>query len=113
VALRFGVISADDHVVEPADLWTQCMSHAKWGDRVPRVAAQADGTERWVIDGQVWASTSLVATGALSDHRDLEPQVWSQVPKSACEPHARLATMDSDGLDCSVLYPSAAGVSGE
>lgn len=66
-----------------------------------------------MIDGQVWASTSLVATGALSDHRDLEPQVWSQVPKSACEPHARLATMDSDGLDCSVLYPSAAGVSGE
>jgi hypothetical protein len=46
VALRFGVISVDDHVVEPADLWTQCLSQAKWSVRVPHVAAQADGTER-------------------------------------------------------------------
>ena len=89
------------------------MSQAKWGDRVPHVAAQADGTERWVIDGQVRASTSLAPTGALSDNRGLEPQAWSQVPKSAYEPRARLAAMDSDGVDCSVLYPSAAGISGE
>jgi predicted TIM-barrel fold metal-dependent hydrolase len=113
MALRFGVISVDDHVVEPPDLWTQCMPQAKWGDRIPHVAAQADGTERWVIDGQVTASTSLAPTGALSDDRGLEPQVWSEVPNSAYEPHARLATMDSDGVDCSVLYPSAVGVSGE
>jgi predicted TIM-barrel fold metal-dependent hydrolase len=113
MALRFGVISVDDHVVEPPDLWTQCMPQAKWGDRIPHVAAQADGTERWVIDGQVTASTSLTPTGALSDDRGLEPQVWSEVPNSAYEPHARLATMDSDGVDCSVLYPSAVGVSGE
>jgi hypothetical protein len=42
VALRFGVISADDHVVEPVDMWTGRMSSAKWGDRVPHEAAQAD-----------------------------------------------------------------------
>ena len=89
------------------------MSQAKWGDRVPHVAAQPDGTERWVIDGQVRASISLAPTGALSDNRGLEPQAWSQVPKSTYEPRARLAAMDSDGVDCSVLYPSAAGVSGE
>jgi predicted TIM-barrel fold metal-dependent hydrolase len=111
--LRFGVISVDDHVVEPPDLWTRCMSHAKWGDRIPHVAAQANGTERWVIDGRVSASNSLAPAGALSDDRGSEPQVWSQVPKSAYEPQARLAAMDSDGVDCSVLYPSAAGISGE
>ena len=111
--LRFGVISVDDHVVEPPDLWTRCMSHAKWGDRIPHVAAQANGTERWVIDGRVSASNSLAPAGALSDDRGSEPQAWSQVPKSAYEPQARLAAMDSDGVDCSVLYPSAAGISGE
>ena len=113
MALRFGVISADDHVVEPADLWTQSLSRAKWGDRIPYVAAQADGTERWVIEGKVRASTSLAPTGALSDNRGLEPQTWKEVPKSTYEPRARLAAMDADGIDCSVLYPSAAGVSGE
>lgn len=113
VALRFGVISVDDHVTEPPDLWTRCMSQAKWGDRIPHVAMQADGTERWVIEGQVSAGRSLVATGALSADRGSEPQTWSEVPKSAYDPKARLGAMDSDGIDCSVLYPIAAGVSGE
>jgi predicted TIM-barrel fold metal-dependent hydrolase len=89
------------------------MSQAKWGDRLPHVAAQADGTERWVIEGQVRAASSLIATGALSKDRGSEPQAWSQVPQSAYDPHARLAAMDADGIDYSVLYPSAAGVSGE
>ncbi len=113
MALRFGVISADDHVVEPPDLWTSCLSQAKWGDRIPHVAVQSDATERWVIDGQVRLSTSLVSTGALSTDRGSEPQHWSEVPKAAYDPAARLAAMDSDGVDCSVLFPSAAGVSGE
>ena len=113
VALRFGVISVDDHVVEPPDLWTRCMSHAKWSDRIPHIAAQPDGTERWVVDGQVGAATSLAATGALSRESGVEAQSWSEIPQSAYDPRARLAEMDSDGIDCSVLYPSAAGVSGE
>lgn len=113
MALRFGVISVDDHVVEPPDLWTRRMSRAKWGDRVPHVAEQPSGTERWVIDGQVRESPSLAATGALSRDRGSEPQTWSEVPQSAYDPHARLAAMDSDGVDYSVLYPSAAGASGE
>ena len=28
------------------------MSKAKWGDRIPHVAREADGTERWVVDGK-------------------------------------------------------------
>ncbi len=113
VALRFGVISVDDHVVEPPDLWTRSMSQGSWGDRIPHIATQADGTERWVIEGQVRTSQSLFATGALSSDRGAEPQAWREVPAIAYDPQARLAAMDSDGIDCSVLFPSAAGVSGE
>jgi predicted TIM-barrel fold metal-dependent hydrolase len=113
VALRFGVISVDDHVQEPPDLWTRCPSAAKWGDRIPHLATQADGSERWVIDGQVRAATSLAAAGALSRDRNVEPQTWSQVPQAAYDPQARLSAMDADHIDCSVLYPAASGVSGE
>ena len=52
MALRFGVISVDDHVVEVPDLWVQGMSQAKWGDLIPHVAAQAEGKERWVIEDE-------------------------------------------------------------
>jgi predicted TIM-barrel fold metal-dependent hydrolase len=89
------------------------MSQAKWGDLIPHVARQTDGTERWVIEGQVRAAKSLAATGALAKDRGAEPQIWSQVPQSVYDPHARLAAMDADRIDCSALFPSAAGVSGE
>jgi uncharacterized protein len=112
VALQFGVISVDDHVQEPPDLWTKCIG-AKWGERIPQVVRQAEGTERWVIDGQVRAATSLAPTGALSKERTSEPQTWGEVPNAAYEPRARLAAMDADRIDYSVLYPTAAGAGGE
>lgn len=89
------------------------MSQGKWGERIPQVARQADGAERWVIDGQVRAGRSLAPTGALSADRNVEPQTWSQVPQAAYDPRARLAAMDADRVDCSVLYPTAAGIGGE
>jgi uncharacterized protein len=113
VALKFGVISVDDHILEPPDLWTGCMSGAKWGERIPQVVLQPDGTERWAFAGQVRAGNALAATGALSKDRGAEPQTWSQVPEAAYSPKARLAAMDSDRVDYSVLYPTAAGASGE
>jgi predicted TIM-barrel fold metal-dependent hydrolase len=89
------------------------MSGAKWGERIPQVVSQAEGNHRWVIDGQVRAATSLAPTGALSKDRTSEPQTWSEIPEPAYDPRARLAAMDSDHIDCSVLYPIAAGVGGE
>ncbi len=89
------------------------MSKAKWGERIPHVAAQHDGSERWLIDGQVRTATALAPTGALSRDRTDEPQTWSSVPEAAYDPKARLAAMDSDRVDRSVLYPTAAGLSGE
>jgi predicted TIM-barrel fold metal-dependent hydrolase len=89
------------------------MSAAKWGERIPHVAIQQDGSERWIIDGQVRAATSLAPTAALSKDRSAEPQSWGEVPQAVYDPRARLAAMDSDHIDCSVLYPTAAGVSGE
>jgi predicted TIM-barrel fold metal-dependent hydrolase len=89
------------------------MSGAKWGDRIPHVVRQDNGTERWVIEGQVRAGSSFAPTGALSAERGTEPQIWSQVPEAAWNPQARLRAMDSDRVDYSVLYPTAAGASGE
>ena len=75
MALKFGVISVDDHVLEPPDLWIKCMSQAKWGDKIPHVVSQADGTERWSIEGQVRARGSLAPTAALSKNRPADKNV--------------------------------------
>ena len=106
------VISADDHVIEPPDLWTSRVPD-RYGDRVPQIVQLDGGIERWTIDGRVSEEPRLAPTGALSENRFEEPQRWADVPKEAFDPAARLAAMDRDGVDVSVLYPAAAGIGGE
>ena len=111
--LKYGFISADDHVQEHPEVWTKRMSKAKWGERIPHIARQSDGTDRWVVDGKkVDLSGVAIAGGAMAD-RAREPQRWEEVPSVAYTPRERLAAMDVDGVDYSVLYPSVAGRAGE
>ena len=113
MAKDFKVISADDHVQEPPDLWAERLPRLKWGDRTPHVARQPDGAERWVVDSVVQEDLPLARSGALASDRYTDPQAWSQVPKAAYDPAERLKAMDRDGIDMQVLYPSAAGLGGE
>ena len=45
----YKIISADDHVFEPADLYTSRME-GKYRDRAPRVE-RIDGGDFWVCEG--------------------------------------------------------------
>jgi predicted TIM-barrel fold metal-dependent hydrolase len=105
------LISVDDHVQEPPDLWTSRMSAAKWGDRIPRL--ERNGSERWVIDGQVLNSGQVARAGALMADRTVEPQRWDDVPQAAYVPAERLRAMDAAGVGYSVLFPTVAGLAGE
>jgi len=111
--LKYGFISADDHVQEHPEVWTQRMSKAKWGDRIPRVERQSDGSERWVVDGKPVDLGGVAIAGAAMPDRAREPQRWEEVPAVAFKPGERLTAMDVDGVDYSVLYPSVAGRAGE
>ena len=41
--MKYGVISADDHVQEAADVWTNRMSKAKFGDDIPHIVELPEG----------------------------------------------------------------------
>ena len=111
--LKYGFISCDDHVQEHAEVWTKRMTKAKWGDRIPHVERLSDGTERWVVDGKKVDLAGVAIAGATMPDRAREPQRWDEVPKVTYTPRERLAAMDVDGVDYSVLYPSVAGRAGE
>jgi predicted TIM-barrel fold metal-dependent hydrolase len=111
--LKFGFISVDDHVQEHPEVWTQRLSKAKWGDRIPHIERQTDGTEHWVVDGQKVDLPGVALAGAAMPDRAREPQRWDEVPKVAYVPAERLTAMDVDGVDYSVLYPIVAGLAGE
>ena len=113
MAFGFKLISADDHVVEPPDLWTERVPKQSWGDNIPHVERQADGTERWLVEGKPTENVTLARVGALLDERYSDPATWQQVPAAAHDPAERLKAMDRDSIEAQVLYPSAGGLGGE
>ncbi len=108
-----GLISVDDHVQEPPELWTRRLSNTRWADRVPHLETQPDGTQHWIVDGSALPLSGVGLTGALMDDRTRVPQRWEEVPEAAYLPEERLRAMDADGVAYSVLYPTVAGLSGE
>jgi len=107
--MDYHVISADDHIDLPwlpKDLWQKRVP-ARWRDRAPRVADTADGPywvcgdERW----DMWGGRKGVA-GAQAGRRNalerggvLEPGVLRPTTTAL-----RLADMDRDGVDATVMY---------
>ncbi|MBV8084473.1 MAG: amidohydrolase family protein, partial [Chloroflexi bacterium] len=109
---QFHLISVDDHVLEPPDLWTSRLP-ASFGDRTPRVMEAADGTQSWSIGGRTLPLTGRGSIGAALADRASSPRRWSEIPPAVSVPAERLRAMDADGVDVSVLYPSVAGMAGE
>jgi uncharacterized protein len=111
--LKHGLISVDDHVQEPPDLWTQRLSRNRWRDRIPHLERAGDGTEHWVVDGRLLLDGRTGRAGALMADRNREPTRWEEVPLAAYLPLERLKVMDAAGIDYSALYPTVAGLAGE
>lgn len=111
--LTHGLISADDHVQEPPNLWTDRVSKKQFGDRVPHLERDASGADHWLVDGQALLEGHASAAGALMPNRNQEPRNWEEVPAAAYLPRERLKAMDTGGIDYSVLYPTVAGLAGE
>jgi predicted TIM-barrel fold metal-dependent hydrolase len=105
-------ISAVDYVLEDPELWIRRVSRS-WGDRVPHLERESNGTDTWVIDGRRVPLSKLADLGALVADRAETTQRWDEIPEAAYTPGARLESMDRGGIDYSVLYPSLAGFSGE
>jgi predicted TIM-barrel fold metal-dependent hydrolase len=111
--LKYGLISVDDHIQEPPDLWTERLSKKRWGDRVPHIERTSGGAEQWVVDGQLLLDGWTGRAGALMADRNCDPTRWEEVPPAAYRPSERLKIMDAAGIDYSTLYPTVAGLAGE
>lgn len=107
----YPVISSDDHVFEPADLWTSRLDKP-FRDRAPHVIHRdEDDTDWWVCDGLVGLSGG--SGGSLLGKRfDESPDKLSFADKienvrpGAYLPEERLKDMDADGIDLALVYPT-------
>lgn len=106
-------ISADEHVQEHPEVWNQRLSRAKWGARIPHVERNANGVERWIVDGREVDLGGVADCGAVMAERTRNPERWADVPAAVYNPMERLKAMDQAGIEFAVLYPTVAGVGGQ
>ena len=105
----YRIISSDDHVYEPADLWTTRVE-PKFRDRAPRVVRTEDGSDWWYCDGMKGISA---ATGSQVGMRFEEPEKLGfdfkleDVRRGGYIPEERIKDLDADGIDVCINYPTS------
>ena len=104
---NYRVISSDNHVMEPADLWTS-RGESKFKDRVPHLERLEEG-DWWISDG---VKVHGAFAGAQVGIRFEEPEKLSlesrieDVRPGGYIPEEHVKDMDIDGIDVSIVYPT-------
>jgi predicted TIM-barrel fold metal-dependent hydrolase len=103
------IVDADNHVVEPYDLWTSRVSTKKWGDLVPHVVWD-EGRH-----GDIWVSGDQFLHPAASDawsgydkppgDERYVPKRWSELKTENWRAEDRLELMNQQGIYAAVLFP--------
>ena len=103
----YRVISSDNHIYEPADLWTSRIE-SNYRDRCPQLMPFQDG-QVWVCDGRRGQG---LAQGTNPGRRFEDPEtikrldVFENVRPGGYDPDEHVKDMDTDGVDVSIIYPT-------
>jgi predicted TIM-barrel fold metal-dependent hydrolase len=103
------VISADSHVVEPADLWATRID-TRFRDRAPHIEKEVNGVKGdfFVCEGLQPFSVSVFAVAGLDprEYSDKMSRGYSGVRPGAWNPVERVKDQQIDGVEGEVLYAS-------
>lgn len=107
------IISVDDHLIEPADLFEGRIP-AALADRAPRIETDAAGNQAWHFDGGIYPNIGLNAVaGRPKDEWSMEPARYDEMRRGCWDPRARIADMDRAGIWATLCFPSlVAGFAG-
>jgi predicted TIM-barrel fold metal-dependent hydrolase len=106
-AVRYTVISVDDHLVEPPWLFEGRLP-ARLAPRAPRVVETAGGAQQWEFDGKVFPQLGFNALVGRVDKDDFtfEPARFDDMRRGCFDIHERIRDMDINGIWASVCFPS-------
>lgn len=104
--VRYRIVSVDDHLIEPPDLFEGRMP-AALADRAPRIVTGADGRQVWTYEGNTYPNIGLNAVvGRPKDEWSMAPADFDEMRRGCWDIHARIADMDLAGIGASVCFPS-------
>jgi predicted TIM-barrel fold metal-dependent hydrolase len=100
------LVSVDDHVVEPPDMFANHVP-AAYRDRAPRVVRKADGSDVWVFEGNQMPNIGLNAVaGRPPEQYGVEPTCFDQLRKGCYDVDARIGDMNANGVLASMCFPT-------
>jgi predicted TIM-barrel fold metal-dependent hydrolase len=103
------LVSVDDHVVEPPDVFVGRVPK-KYEDLAPKLIVKDDGTEAWEYLGNLSQSVGLNAVvGRPPEDYGLEPAAFSDMRKGCYDVHERVRDMNANGVLGSLCFPSWPG----
>ena len=106
---NYRTISSDSHVYEPRDLWTSRVP-AKYKDRAMCVVRREDGSDWWYCDGKL---VNYMGIAAQTGMRFDEPEKlkmdfqFEDIRLGGYIPEEHIKDQDQDGVDVSIVYPTA------
>jgi predicted TIM-barrel fold metal-dependent hydrolase len=106
------MISVDDHLVEPPDLFEGRLP-ARFQDQAPRVVRQDDGSDVWTFNGSIIPNVGLNAVaGRPKEEYGIEPTAFDEMRPGCFDIHERIKDMNAGGVLGSMCFPSFPGFSG-
>ena len=105
-AIVVPIISVDDHLIEPPDLFEGRLP-AALADRAPRIHEADDGHQFWRFEGREYPNVGLNAVvGRPRDEWSMEPARFDEMRPGCFDIDARVADMDRAGIWASLCFPS-------
>ena len=102
--MEYNVISADNHILEPRDLFTTRLP-LEYRDRAPRVLPGNDGGDGWSFDGKTVQRTLGIEAIAGRGSR-ISGFKWEEILPGNYDGAAHIKDMSDSGVDAAVLFPS-------
>ena len=105
----YRVISQDNHVIEPIDLWTS-RAESKYAWRVPHVEDLGEEGDYWICDGRkiigVDGGSASVGNRFVDPDNKSSGHKIADVRPGGWLPEEHVKDLDIDGQDVSIVYPT-------
>jgi predicted TIM-barrel fold metal-dependent hydrolase len=99
------LISVDDHILEPPNVWVDRVPAAD-RERAPHMVVE-DGMDYWIYDGKRFPSSGLSAVaGKKKEEFSPEALSYADMRPGCYDPVARLEDMNQAGILASLCFPT-------
>src|SRR5919112_6348268 len=104
--VRYTVISVDDHLVEPPDMFEGRLP-AKLQPHAPKIVETPEGHQVWEFEGKTYTQVGMNAiAGRRPETVRVEPFRFEHMRRGCWDVDARVHDMDINGVWASLSFPS-------